>query len=91
MAGALLDTYGFQWTVTVPGLACLFIGTILLVVLMMFGNEPVKICRFSFNARPGDDNIRFSDNRLPGINNTEKSALLASNNKENSYTSSQTN
>ena len=91
MAGALLDTYGFAWTVTVPGLACFFIGTILLVTLIMFGNEPLTICRFSVNTTPGDNNIRSSDNRLPGINKTERCSLLASNNKENSYLLSQTN
>lgn len=79
MAGALLDTCGFEWTVTVAGLACLFIGTILLVILIMFRNEPVTLCRLGVNATPGDNNIRSGDDRLPDINNKEKHALLASN------------
>ena len=58
MAGALFDSYGFEWTFTGAALASIFIGTILLVILIMFGNGPVTLCNNGGNnKRSGGDNI----------------------------------
>ena len=58
MAGVLFDSYGFEWTFTGAALASIFIGTILLVILVMFGNGPVTLrVNDGNNKRSGDDNI----------------------------------
>ncbi len=42
LAGALFDSFGFSWTMTIAALMCLFTGTMLLVTFVSFGNGPVS-------------------------------------------------
>ena len=63
LSGSLFDAFGFQWTMTVGGLLCLFTGTMLLCVLIRFGNGEITWTR--------------SDGKNQEKSEGEKEALLA--------------
>ena len=46
VAGTLLDAIGFAGTMDVAAMLCLLMGTLLLVTLLMFGNDAVSCDRF---------------------------------------------
>ena len=45
LAGSLFDALGFQWTMTIGGLLCLFTGTMLLCIFIRFGNGEITWTR----------------------------------------------
>ena len=42
LAGSIFDAYGFQWTMTMAGLVCIFTGIILSLTFIIFGEKEVK-------------------------------------------------
>ncbi len=66
LAGSLYDACGFSWTMTVAALLCVFVGTMLLVVFIMFGNNAVSCGRSKKDTKMS----------------TEKEALLGDNNEK---------
>ena len=66
-----MDTCGFKWTMSIAGLACLLMGTVLLIICILFGNAPVT----------------FHGPRIKNTGKlAEKQALVASPNKDIRYT-----
>ncbi len=74
VAGSLLDAYGFEWTMTVAGLVCLCMGSVLIVTLIMFGNGAITFGRCCVrNTGYLSENTRLvSGKESPGIINLKE-------------------